>query len=688
MKNKRKYIDHNKEFGDSLRFLYIVFICIIVLALVSLIVHQYFDSNIENIVNMALDITIADIEMLKPEPLEWVLYTTGLILLPFVILPTHFILTNYTNFLNNKRIYNVTWLAVFMVAILALAYAGTQEWGVWYYKVFLEKSVFNIATVIPFFLLIIIGMLIYFDKLSITNASKRALFKGIDAIFNIVVIYYLLLSFSINIFDISASKWGWAHLDAIYYSVVQVANSDSVLYVDRFYNTYGLYPHILEPIFLLVGGVSVLKFSIIQALLVFTSFWIIYYVMSRLITNRIIVSTGFLSVIWAQYYYTRFADMYISRSMEYYFQYTPLRIIFPCLILLLAYKYIERRNNFIRLFGYIASALSLIWNLETGIIVSISWYLFISYINIGSNASVREDVIALFRELLIFIGIIFLTLLLFYMYIYIRYGAYIQLQGAVETLRVFALLGHGMLPMPLVGPWNILILIYILAFSHALINIKDKDNSIIFLLAIMGFGLFYYYLGRSANGNIHHVSWPGIILLILYANKLHKKFSKGLGLNHEKVFFIGIITVVFGSAISMIYYMPDGINKLIIDRNQILNLDKDTIVKSNVAFIKKHTKPLERVLILSGRQAVYHSETMTASSFDTGLIELFYKEDYDRLISLIQDSDIKIFFDKDPIAMTQNFVWKYNNNHLASVIKNRYKKIASSNNMDFFSKIK
>ena len=79
---------------------------------------------------------------------------------------------------------------------------------------------------------------------------------------------------------------------------------------------------------------------------------------------------------------------------------------------------------------------------------------------------------------------------------------------------------------------------------------------------------------------------------------------------------------------------------------------------------------------------------MSPSSHVTGLIELFYKEDYDRLISLIQDSDIKIFFDKDPIAMTQNFVWKYNNNHLASVIKNRYKKIASSNNMDFFSKIK
>jgi hypothetical protein len=79
---------------------------------------------------------------------------------------------------------------------------------------------------------------------------------------------------------------------------------------------------------------------------------------------------------------------------------------------------------------------------------------------------------------------------------------------------------------------------------------------------------------------------------------------------------------------------------------------------------------------------------MTASSFDTGLRGLFYKEDYDRLISLIQDSDIKIFFDKDPNTMYQSFVWKYNNNHLTSVIKNRYKKIASSNNIDFFSKIK
>ena len=91
---------------------------------------------------------------------------------------------------------------------------------------------------------------------------------------------------------------------------------------------------------------------------------------------------------------------------------------------------------------------------------------------------------------------------------------------------------------------------------------------------------------------------------------------------------------------------PSRFQSLVLDRNQILNLDKVTQVELNIAFIEKHTSTQEKVLILSGNQGVYHSETQTSSIFNIGTIDLFEREDLNRLRALIINGNIKIFLDK------------------------------------------
>jgi hypothetical protein len=679
---------YNSERKNSLVFLYSIACYLIVLTVFSVLVHKIYSFDVSSSIKIIKNETIRDLVHFNPEPIEWIIYTSGLISLPFLLLSLYFVIHQYANtLLTSKTAYYVSWSIVFTLPIMILIYASTREWGLWYYETFLENTVFNIVTLLPFISLTLLVTLIYFNKLNFFKVYKTTILRNVSTFLNIVVLYFISLLFFANVFDVSASEWGWSHFDAIYYSVVQVYNSSSALYIDRFYNTYGMYPHILEPIFALLGGVSVIKFTLIQGLLLVTSFVIIHYVMRKLITNKLLVSAGFLSVIWAQYYFERFASMYFHRTMEYYFQYSPLRLIFPCLILLIAYKYTSGRTNTMRFVGYFLSALSLIWNIETGVIVSISWYLFIVYIETYTD-SIRMNIFKIIKEFLVFITVIFATLSLYYFYIFVRYGNYIQVQEIFQMVNFFTSLGYYMLKMDLIGPWNILIIIYISAFFYALINIGNKlnyqYNSMMFLLSIMGFGLFYYYLGRSTNTNIFPVSWPGIILLFLYANTLHVKFKKGLGLIHEKLIFISIITLSLGSIITIIYYIPDGFNRLIIERNQILNLHKNSIVKSNIDFIKTHTEPFEKVLILSGRQGVYHSETKTASLFNTGLTDLFKKKDYDRLTNLILSKGNKIFLDKDTFN-SNNPVYSYNNGFIVSVVKSRYKLVDLNQNMLYFS---
>jgi hypothetical protein len=77
--------------------------------------------------------------------------------------------------------------------------------------------------------------------------------------------------------------------------------------------------------------------------------------------------------------------------------------------------------------------------------------------------------------------------------------------------------------MPLVHPWIFLALIYALALMYSIsrmahfLSPQHPDgrvvHAVIFLLAIIGVGIFSYYQGRSHAKVFVAVVWPGLILL-------------------------------------------------------------------------------------------------------------------------------------------------------------------------------
>lgn len=274
------------------------------------------------------------------------------------------------------------------------------------------------------------------------------------------------------------------HFNALFYSMVQLFFGKE-LYVD-FPNQYGLYPYILEPIFRLVG-LSVLNFTLIMSILLAVAFFSLYIFTIKIVDNKILASIGFIGILFCNYLFEKIQVGYSDS----YFQYFPLRILLPSLIVLTAYLYFKDKNvNFYYLSLFIG-ILSMFWNFESGLIVFLTWADRFglsgnsgeSY-RVGINSDTKT-----YRYKYIFSfdynNCIY--------HIYIRFGSYSLLSNLIEYQQIFYSSGFAMLPMRLIHPWNIVILIYFIGIAHSAKYLIVRNNSIrtkmIFFLSLLGVGV-------------------------------------------------------------------------------------------------------------------------------------------------------------------------------------------------------
>jgi hypothetical protein len=673
---------NDEKYSQPLALFFSLFCYIIFIICSSLLLLNFIDLDVNKILAKAELFSIKDIEAFRPEPQEIRIFVLAMITLPIMIPFFYFLFIKIGGNYLNKKLYNFSCWSATLLCISLVLYSTNSSWGSSYFDYYLNKTVFNHITITLF---IVFASIIFYSFLNIKPTFKpyKSSFLNLsNKLLKLIVVLIFITIFCINIFDVNAinnSTPYTTHLNAFYYSVVQVINGGSPLYVNGFSNTYGLYPHLLEPIFFFIGGVTIFKFSIVMAILIVLSYYMVFLVMSKLILNKFYLYSGFLSIFWFQYLSSK------PVVEDFFFQYIPLRIIFPCLLIYIAYRYTEAEKKGLSfLVGSFIATLSILWNHDTGFVVVISWLLFTSFWLINKTEGLLSTFRVLARHLLVFLVVAFATLLTFYLYIGLRYGGEISvdtlfpLMEMFETLILHSSLGLGMEPMPIRHPWVILMTIYVTGFSYALINIKKKEeiqfNSIIFLLSSLGMGLFIYFLGRSINLNLLTVSLPGLILISLYGDLFYKRFFHR-SLLHEKIFLFTITIFLCISIVNTIISWPSGFQSLVLDRNQILNLDKVTQVELNIAFIEKHTSTEEKVLILSGNQGVYHSETQTSSIFNIGTIDLFRREDLNKLRALIINGNIKIFLDKKTypeilIGFKDRF---YAEKELIRFIENSYK---------------
>ena len=128
------------------------------------------------------------------------------------------------------------------------------------------------------------------------------------------------------------SPFGWGdHFSAVYHPTVQVALGRTIL-IDQA-SQYGLFPHFLAPIFALIGP-GVLGFTLVMAALVAIVLAMIWAFLARGVGNRVVALIGLLAVIGN-------GSFILIEMKDVYFQYLPIRMVFPAASLWLCGRFLD-----------------------------------------------------------------------------------------------------------------------------------------------------------------------------------------------------------------------------------------------------------------------------------------------------------------------------------------------------------
>ena len=199
------------------------------------------------------------------------------------------------------------------------------------------------------------------------------------------------------------------HFDAYFYPVYKIA-SGLTPGID-FNSIYGYYSYFFSFMLKLLGGVSIIKFSYIVTALILFAFSLFAIFSNKLIKNKVL----WLIVVLALLY----LFMIEPYSMLGYIalQRIPHRIVFISLILvyMLIYNKFRDKHTFLnKAIGVIICTLSLIWNLETGVVVLGTWIMFqgyeILYFNSLKEKKTYIEIAKVFLEVVLTILLYFVIL--------------------------------------------------------------------------------------------------------------------------------------------------------------------------------------------------------------------------------------------------------------------------------------
>ncbi|MCL2070625.1 MAG: hypothetical protein FWH07_00110 [Oscillospiraceae bacterium] len=358
----------------------------------------------------------------------------------------------------------------------------------------------------------------------------------VSHVFAVVVILYAA-SFFINNSTNPGSSRIHAHHYAVVFNPVYEVQNGKTLGVDLKV-LYGFYAYFFWAVeTFLFGKVSVWATTLLMGVLVVISNSAIYVILCKMLKNRVIAVLALLSIIF-------FTELFpLSYQHMTFFQYTPIRLLFPVLTMLfitLFQVYNKKRHLF--LFASAAAAIGLLWNPESGIVSILSLIAYSAYISAESHYINSVGFWKLFgKRLGIVVVTVFAAVLTLMGFTFVRSGEILDIAGIFWSIKSFAGDGFFMLPLPQNHPYVIVMLVYSLALIFTVARLKlfrfgtqerqkhrhTGDNSLLFTLGIMGFGLVSYFFGRSHPFVFALCLWPVFIVIALFCDRLMTVWSEG-----------------------------------------------------------------------------------------------------------------------------------------------------------------
>ncbi|SNB48119.1 hypothetical protein [Geobacter sp. DSM 9736] len=451
----------------------------------------------------------------------------------------------------------------------------------------------------------------------------------------------LIVIFSINVFKFPYTYENKYDFNAVYYSMVQVYHGIPML-IDNFTNTYGLYPHFLVPVFK-ITGLNIAVFSGLMALLNVLCYLGIFFILRTCIQNIYILFMCFCSIVYYAHLHFK-----LVTNFDAIFASQPIRLIPPVLALVLATAYLKNRGRVLYWFSLFALSFGVLWNPEFGSITIFAYFLFLCYTEFLQNA-IRKAALPILLHIVRAAFALAVSFSVYSLAVKLLYGQYPQIFDMFNMIKIFSGAGGGMLAMPLLHPWNLIALVYVIGLLWSIVAVTtgtcSSRHALIFLVAVLGTGMFSYYQGRSHNWNLMHSCIYTFILMGIYADTLLRIARR------EVTAYLpaALILFIISGSLFQLLYDSGRISKLFFEKeNRAANLPEQHEILRNANFVRENTMPGEKVLIFvkDYYQGLYHGLSGTAAAFNPGLQDLFYRSDYVNLLKfLIRNGSTKVFFE-------------------------------------------
>lgn len=610
-----------------------------------------------------------------PEPQERLTYVTSTLIIPFLCAGLYILLSRQIKKENIKtvKLLSAILSPLILYLLFYLAFLGLNLAPFRYLKPSgLIKHPWSTFVLNIFLLALWLGTYRYYKLGKQGGAFKRLeniLYWGAGSII-------LLLVGLEAIFNDAEPYVPHIHFIAYFDSVVQV-------YLGKYLFSYvvpqyGFYAWFLNPIFQIIG-LDVIKFTIVMGIfriIVYGSFLILFY---RILDSKLIAFLCFATI----FFFTRMR-VPIDILKDPYFQYNPHRMIFPVLLILFTWFYLHGKNPRTKKRLYITNsilaAISVLWNLDTGIMVIFSWVGLLIYQElIGYHKSkFLRTVLRIFRHAVTIAVIVGLVLGIFIASTYFNTGQTPRLTHSSDYVQLFYGLGYYMLPMMIIHPWNIIILIYLVGIylsmrgliassqlqQESYLSTHNTSNSFLFITSIMGVGLFNYYVGRSHEYNLVATVWPAYILLAMYIERLIKRvlpvllsrsFNWKIKLNialrnsFQVILLFTLLYFLGSSPVSILGNLYPYID-LIQTRVALVQQGIPPWLLHDLDTIKATSAEDDPVFIVSDYAPELHLYTQHTRPINiAGFGEIILKSDVDEINSFLENppANAKIYWDKN-----------------------------------------
>ncbi len=464
------------------------------------------------------------------------------------------------------------------------------------------------------------------------------------------------------------------HFQAFFSSVVQTRAGRFPL-VD-YVTQYGLYPLFLDPFFRLTG-LSVFRFTCVMSFLTAAGYALLAAFLVKT-TRRpwlAFLAVGAL-ICFADFYLPPLLGLHhVLDFYDPYFQYKPLRLLFPALACACVAWDKGPGDAAGRLFFTLVLSAGIFWNPDSGAPSLLAWLGLLSFESLFvTSASRTRGLAVIWGTAAACVGFWWTTLTLALRLASSRWPDWSML---TDLGRQFYVLGFGMLPMPPFHSWNVLVLLYAAGLLVAWISMRRglwgaRPRAILFSSAL-GLGLFSYYQGRSHSANLFPVATPAFCLAALFADGLLETAGNSrarfCASRAFAAFIIAVLCAFTARGAGDVPYFNASMRRRLIDRTPAYpEFERD------LTFLRERTAPGDVVEFLSYRDASYYLATRTRALSGPGFDEIYKKEDADRLFAALRASaNVRVFADETMVDLTPGSTRLILNSATAAFLKKYYR---------------